>query len=463
MPLGESDDHLLLLVDKDNIISNSGCNTVASTEKTGEPTPGDTITSGAVCVVDVLVMVTPAAKAQDPTIVNRIYQAEYQGAEIFSHSEVANVKYRIIGVEDCNLAEAINDTWGDQIRIWSVDPTLISRRNSSKADLVVIITKDAYSRANGQAQDVGIHPSIAFCLVEAGNAISSRFTMNHELGHLIGLRHDTAKDHRGSYNHGKNFKITRGFFGIVSTYSTLMSIVGENRLSYLSNPDVSWRGHMLGSTTVENNARMARGTFCTVHNYKNGAWPMTVDLGGPSYPVCPCNNYSIFANIDGDFVTPLTYKWYESEDGVNYTLTASGGTSRTVTKPCPYTANDPVYVKLVVTDANNQRVEDIWVDLPGTGHRPACPQRLGIEMNTMSILVEDNGLQNPVLKVINWSPHDAATISLIDLQGRNIPVIGKEVGNDYVVNFAHLPAGLYNISITVRSVNKSTRVLKIQN
>jgi hypothetical protein len=73
-----------------------------------------------------------------------------------------------------------------------------SLRDQYGADIVVLLIADA-ANALGEAYDIEVSSSGAFCVVE-DNAAVGNYTFAHEIGHLVGCRHDN--DGSGTYNHG---------------------------------------------------------------------------------------------------------------------------------------------------------------------------------------------------------------------------------------------------------------------
>ncbi len=453
-----SNDSMQFLLKVDHLRNIGLCGLEDDLEGYETDTTGSYALSGSVCVVEVLALITPAARAQDPNINHRIDLAIYQGEQLFRNSHVLNKKYRLVGKQDVNLIERSDDIEGD-IDLWSADQDLNNLREQLNADLVVILTADIYDDLYGLAEDVGVDDDVAFCIVSVGPASTGRFTFNHELGYLIGLRHQF--DASGTFNHGYAFSTKKWFLGRKNWHYTLMAtvVVGGSRLGNFSNPDVHYAGKPTGTHDWSNNARKAQETFCTVRDFRSGNMAMVADLVGPSRAACPCNSYSIYVQVEGGFAAPLTYEWYESSTGTSYSHVQSGGVSHSVDKPCNF--GERIYAKVVVTDDNNQLAEAYWSDFPTSGMMlPPCQNRIGYEEAPLKAILQSNGSNDPILILENLYQDISNSVQLVDMLGRKHQMNGTVRGSTTNINFINLPPGLYTVRIASKGKTQAIRILK---
>lgn len=126
-------------------------------------------------------------------------------------------------------------------------------RDTYKADIALMIVDDA----NGCGLSAGVAPPSdrAFAVVHHGCAATS-YSLSHEIGHIIGARHDVGLDENKT-----PFPFGHGFISGNKKWRTMMSYEqscdGCPRLPVWSNPDVRIQGEPAGSD-LANNARAIR-------------------------------------------------------------------------------------------------------------------------------------------------------------------------------------------------------------
>jgi hypothetical protein len=125
-------------------------------------------------------------------------------------------------------------------------------RDEKKADITVLIVDDA--SGCGLATRVGADADEAYAVVHHECAAAS-YSLAHEVGHIIGARHDRTLDQNTEpHPHGHGY-FNGDRWRTIMTYKS-----GCNncpRLPVWSNPDVSYKGEPIG-TVQANNARVLR-------------------------------------------------------------------------------------------------------------------------------------------------------------------------------------------------------------
>lgn len=136
--------------------------------------------------------------------------------------------------------------------------TVQSLRNQYQADIVVCLVNGVYNQsAIGNAISVPATNSDYCALVVSGfSSLGGSNTFAHELGHLLGGRHQD--DTNGpSYSHGYSFTTNPAFPNSPSAVRTLMHTYDPNssRILQFSNPNVVYQGTTSGTVNTNNVAR----------------------------------------------------------------------------------------------------------------------------------------------------------------------------------------------------------------
>lgn len=142
-------------------------------------------------VVDVLVLYTPAAAASVANINNTIDLAIAQANQSFRNSEItaAQASVRLVGRQQVSFTEGTN-IFDDHTAI-TYSSYFQSLRNQYHADIVVLMTDEAYGDSYGVAW-APANIIQAYAIVVASRA-TPRYTFAHELGHLLGAHHQRSR------------------------------------------------------------------------------------------------------------------------------------------------------------------------------------------------------------------------------------------------------------------------------
>ena len=125
------------------------------------------------------------------------------------------------------------------------------RRDEFNADLVMMLGD--FTGACGVASTIAANEETAFAVTDWSCA-TGYYTFGHEIGHLIGTRHNPETD-GSSYP----FPYGHGYWEPSSLWRTVMAYNCTNgcpRINYWSNPEVFYQGRAMGTHELHNNARV---------------------------------------------------------------------------------------------------------------------------------------------------------------------------------------------------------------
>jgi hypothetical protein len=232
-------------------------------------------------MIDVLVAYTPSAVAQVPDMAALVQLAIDEANQSYVNSQI-NLRLRLVHTYQVTYSESgksydtiVADLAGKTDG--SMDE-IHQRRDQFGADLVALIVNQ--TDYCGMADAIMATESTAFAAVHF-NCATGYYSFAHELGHLMGARHDPANDSSTTpfaYGHG---------FQQGTAWRTIMAYVCASscpRLQYWSNPNVNYSGTPMGTATTHNNARVLNATAPTIAAFRTaaaaGGWHGWESLGG---------------------------------------------------------------------------------------------------------------------------------------------------------------------------------------
>ena len=411
-----------------------------------------------------------------------IRNGQNQVNQAFANSDIPNKQILIKWIEkdfsDCVSGDIYLDRG-------EIPICLTSDLEENRCDVVIALTNENYT-INGIYTSIGPDPSSPFAIVEAPAYASASFTLAHELGHLLGARHNWYGNFFGDDNHSVCSHAYRWFFAPnpilfeqvnhVNSWVTILGtdypinsnlnwiiehpsgqnyqvrLVSSTRILNYSNPD-NQRG-----TSYANNARTIRNVACTVADFYPNQH-LTLFVQASSCRVLPYTLTALITipDIGIPGVGPYTIKWYRADISPQVLL----GTGSTLT--LQQHLQCPVYwIRCEVTSADNVIVNRLYkVDLrsgacicKGTIDPGGEPEQ-SVQVSSpveRPLYIQPNPVTEDKLSI--QSPLLAGTLTpamLMDMQGRIVlrdNMIFDAAGQSTLITKG-LPDGLYLLYVEV--------------
>jgi hypothetical protein len=214
-----------------------------------------TTTSPKDITIDLIVAYTKKAASKYADIKHEVVELAIQEANLsFRNSSLAHVKLRLVHTYQTSYVEEgeyIDHVWRFADKGDGYMDEIHSLRNKYRADVAVLIVDDP--KGCGLSTRVFADADEAFSVVHHECAAAT-YSLAHEIGHLIGARHDLHSDDSMTpfpYGHG---------YVCGTTWRDIMSYKescgGCPRLPVWSSPNVMVRGKSAGNAEFDDNARV---------------------------------------------------------------------------------------------------------------------------------------------------------------------------------------------------------------
>lgn len=417
------------------------------------------------CEVRILIVYNQSAldaEGSVDAVKDRISLAMTQTQKALKNSKVFEDDLRLVyaGIEQVNFTQ-INVNAQVEIENLSSDAAITGLRDSTGADIVVLLTGDDYKSvsANGDTSDIAgragtltLDEALAYVIVETGNATTSRYTFAHEVAHIFGCRHEFAADTTSGIMHGYSFDACGDRY-------TLMHRISENgsRILHYSNPYSKYAGEATGTVEREYNAAQLRSTACTVATFRETVDnPFGIGISGERLG-CPCINGIFTASIWGGVPGTYTLEWRTSTDGVNYGSPIGSTNQVQVEYPCD-SVGDILYLRLKVTAPNND-VKSTFKKIESTNSPPGggnCPEQK--PSATQPAISEVDALK------VNPNPADGSFT--VEFQtGRagevSVQLISTNGGQGKTLFVGTMPSGEHALSFSTDDLTAGAYILRL--
>ncbi|WP_338769306.1 T9SS type A sorting domain-containing protein [Bernardetia sp. ABR2-2B] len=400
--------------------------------------------------VRVLVLYTPAADATaDINAATTIGIQQLKTALTNSGVGKDDVDIELAGLLPFSFTET-NNIYKD-VESLSKSSTAQSLRTQYQADVVVLLTDGIYGLILGIAAggEVNTQFENGYAIVEA--TVASQQTFAHEVGHILGARHQYDIDNVGTIEHAYIFR--PGWWPTAECFTIMSGDLTYNqrqrRLLHFSNPNINYNGHATGDNHRSNTAKHFRTTGKIVANHiPNVAGNYYVSLIGSQTP-CPWQDNWYEADIRCG-KPPFTIQWHTSTNGVNYNYRAAG---EFFLFQAPTQNGTNTTIRMTVTDVNGaSQIRYIQTTSYSAPNSLSCSENTGNGLrveNNITAKVIPNPIEGNAKLYVELPKADTQTqILIVNTFGKTIKIFDtSDFSKQGEFDISGLPTGLYYVSI----------------
>jgi len=425
--------------------------------------------------INVLVFYTDKARLQMGNITTFGTACINQMNEILKNSLLDGHIKMTLATTPINLSfnEKANDIKGD-LDNFAENSFVQQKRDQYNADLVVLLTDGNYEY--GETRGIaykGPIDHLSYSIVEADAAMSV-YTFSHELGHLLGGRHENEP-----LTSARGYDFLYGFLVFQYRAQTLMYQGSKDRIKYYSNPNQEYKGSATGDFRSNDVAAKMRSASPIVSKYRNNDVPsMSVNITGPTSGENG-GTFTWIANVSGG-LAPYYYNWSYSTDGVNYTASSNGGKSFTYT--LANNANLILKINMVSQDGQSKTDYHTVTNTNATGPviipnkaAPVCqpdedPNQISEKSQLKSEIVEftefklyPNPTDGNFSIAYSLDKQSQVCVKLFDTSGKLIQqLLNQELSAGFYTdnyNLFELKKGVYFVQITAGDIKVTKQII----
>lgn len=335
-------------------------------------------------------------------------------------------------------------------------------RDTTNADITVVLTASVYSAIFGKADNVGPKEKKAHVIVEMEEATSSFFAAVHEVGHLFGARHQRRSACNSNPDNRTKHHGVKVSFGNIDDPYTVMGACGNlKNVEAFSNVDKDFMGIPIGDEDNDNAKALFKNVaeIACFRNDPSSEEIPVIDIIG-SFSICRSTSLLTYSASQTGFGTLINYEWEVSVNGLTGWETVGGNNASLFLPISDLPFSTPVpsfFIRLTVSD----------------GYRTETTIRSVLFMDCLQDEVEGRSNENenhvipltfvynnPVKDVLTIeSKHKLGKLSIFSLDGTLLIQQKLEKVNE--IPFGHLPKGIYFGKLNQSNIEVSFKIIKI--